>query len=207
MPALEKEEEYDHRSQLGSAIKKAVENDRKKYTATGVKKEGILPITAAPPHALGRLFDEIFTESTKATLEMTRLLPLSESETRKAVDQLAKDIGKFTGDVNKAPTFLNQYCSGIYRYSLSVAHCTYLLAQCMSGEAKSWFEMNLRQVSHLEGTSAEAKTRRIETLLISFKDQYMGVTQIQMWKRDLEGTKLLSERHQVPLWCFCVPHQ
>lgn len=188
IPPLECDDEYDHKARLDAAIKKTIVQDRQYYNTVKREQE----ITVFSSNALGRIFSELFTPATRTTLEMTKLPPLSPAETIKAVDKLAKDIGKFNGDVNKAPTFLHQLCSGIYRYSLSVQHSTYLLAQCVIGEAKSWFEMNVQNVSRLESNTTDEQTRRVETLLLLFKEQYMGLSQINMWKRELEGTKLTS---------------
>jgi hypothetical protein len=190
-PKLEKVDlKYDHTQELYKKIKNIVREER------GEDKMTAFPPTTAPTSnndsVLGRVLNELFTPSARRTLELTRLpRPTSLSDIAKATSQLALDVGKFDGDVSVAPRWLHEYCRGVYRYSFDVPNCLYVITKCFVGEAKAWLDQMLDKVSLLDDATG-SQTRSIEALLLLFKQQYMGQTQISMWKRQLQGTKLMS---------------
>ena len=185
-PPLEKD--YDHKEELNKAILNKVKKERDSVRDS--KQVNELPDHSG--HILGSILDELFNPNARAMLDITRLPPASTYETAKQVERLVKDLGKFDGNVNKAPTWLHDYCRGVYRNNLGLSDCIHVLTQCFSKEAKAWLEQNIGKISQLASSSEQHRTRMIETLLVLYKEQYMGFSQVNMWKRQLDGTKVTS---------------
>jgi hypothetical protein len=191
LPKLEKvDTTYNHTQEMYNKIKNIVreERDEEKFKDATQRSARVQNSESV----LGRILNELFTPSARRTLDLTRLpKPTSLSDITKATAQLVLDVGKFDGDVSVAPRWLHEYCRGVYRYSFDVPNCLYVLTKCFIGEAKAWLDQMLDKVSLLDDAS-DSHTRSIEALLLLFKQQYMGQTQISMWKRQLAGTKLTS---------------
>jgi hypothetical protein len=191
LPKLEKvEEKFDHTQEMYNKIKNLVREEREGVPA--MPTLSVIKNTAQTHDVLGRVLNELFTPSARRTLELTRLPKLTSStEITRATTQLVTDVGKFDGDVSVAPRWLHEYCRGVYRYSFDVPNCLYVITKCFIGEAKAWLDQMLDKVSLLH-ESTDTSTRPIEALLLLYKQQYMGQTQISMWKKQLAGTKLTS---------------
>jgi hypothetical protein len=190
-PKLEKVDPiYNHTQEMYNKIKNIVREERgedKLHAPTSSSTS-----TPGTNSVLGRILNELFTPSARRTLDLTKLpKPTSLSDITKATSQLVLDVGKFDGDVSVAPRWLHEYCRGVYRYSFDVPNSLYVITKCFIGEAKAWLDQMLDKVSLLDESSG-SHTRSIEALLLLFKQQYMGQTQISMWKRQLAGTKLTS---------------
>jgi hypothetical protein len=198
IPKLEKvEKNYNHEQEMFAKIRNLVREERQgniQNTNTPVpsKTSNESRDSNMSENVLGRVLNELFTPSARRTLEMTKLpKPTSMTEIAKSAAQLVTDLGKFDGDVSNAPRWIHEYCRGVYRYSFDVPNCIYIITKCFIGEAKAWVDQILDKVSLLH-ESSDTATRPIEALLLQFKQQYMGQTQISMWKRQLVGTKLTS---------------
>jgi hypothetical protein len=106
----------------------------------------------------------------------------SERDLMKAVSESAIQLKTFSGDRNKAPRWLSDYCAQVYRYMFQQHHCIDLLSRCFVSEAKTWLETNLYLVAVVD--------RPIEALVIKFKDHFMGHAQQVKWRTFLQTTKL-----------------
>jgi hypothetical protein len=199
IPKLEKlDENYNHTQEMYDKIKNLVREERESVGNTRPSQTSvsiaanITPAASNNESVLGRVLNELFTPSARRTLDLTRLAkPTSMTEITRSASQLVTDVGKFDGDVSTAPRWLHEYCRGVYRYSFDVPNCLYIITKCFIGEAKAWLDQILDKVSLLND-STDTSTRPIEALLLQFKQQYMGQTQISMWKKQLAGTKLTS---------------
>jgi hypothetical protein len=139
---------------------------------------------------LGAVIGELFSTSQYQTLRLCRApTAYSSSQLEKAVNDTITRIGKFGGDVNNAPTWLNAFCTNVYRYKFEVHHCMTILQQCFISEAKAWLEANLPLVANLSSSEASS-VKPIEAILLKFKNQYMGATQIKLFRRKLQTSKL-----------------
>ena len=190
-PKLEKVDvNYNHRQEMFDKIKQTVREERQAATTTTTPKN--VSVATSSDCVLGRVLHDLFTPSARRTLEMTKLpKPTSSSEIARSANQLVADVGKFDGDVSVAPRWLHEFCSGIHRYGFDVPNSLYIITKCFIGEAKAWLDQMLDKVSLL-AESEDTATRPIEGLLILFKQQYMGPSQISMWKKQLGATKLTS---------------
>ncbi len=138
---------------------------------------------------LGAVIGELFNVSQYQTLRLCRApTQYTASQLEKAVNDTIARLGKFGGDINIAPTWLNSFCTNVYRYKFQVHHCITILQQCFINEAKTWLDSNLPAISHLASSNSEVKP--IEALLLKFKRIYMGATQIGIFRRRLQTSKL-----------------
>jgi hypothetical protein len=194
IPKLEKvEQSYNHEKEMFAKIQNIVREERQGVTNTSsLSQTSKTDNTNLDGHVLGKVLNELFTPSARRTLDMTKLpKPTTTTEIAKSAAQLVADLGKFDGDVSVAPRWIHEYCRGVYRYSFDVPNCIYIITKCFVGEAKAWVDQILDKVSLLHDSS-DTVTRPIEALLLQYKQQYMGQTQVSMWKRQLAGTKLTS---------------
>lgn len=182
-PPLEKE--YDHESELKRAAAAAVkrENDKKEGAATG--------ITADDAGELGSVMMEVFTEAGRAAVKLTRgeLVKYTVSDTARAVESTLRQCGTFDGDVKRAPQWLRVFCTCVYTHRFKQHECLRVMTLAFTKEAKSWYDSNLSEVSLL-AEKEPTKMRVVEVLLLRFKKQYMGPTQIRMYREQIRSTKL-----------------
>lgn len=184
MPSLEfsspstPNKQYDHEKEIKNRILSAVKRERNLVSSIspGLEEECVL----------GEVLNLLFNEGARLTMKLSRVSVTY--TTREYITCTANTVtllGLFTGDTNKAPQWLNDFCAAVYRHRFKTEHCIQILQQCLKKEAASWFNSNLQEVSLLPGN-----TRPIEALLIRFKQQYMGPTQMKLFRRQLQSTKL-----------------
>ena len=160
----------------------AVKNEKHSKQSDVEKKD-------ADDSVLGAVIGELFNASQYQTLRLCRApTAYTSSQLEKAVTDTINRLGKFGGDINIAPTWLNSFCTNVYRYRFEVHHCITILQQCFINEAKSWLDANLPLVSHLAADNSSVKP--IEAILLKFKNIYMGPTQIRNFRRKLQTSKL-----------------
>ncbi len=176
---------YDHEAEVKKAMTASVkkENEERRAAKTG--------ITADDAGELGSVMMEVFTEAGRAAVKLSRgsVEKYTVSETTRAIDSAARQCGLFDGDVKKAPMWLRTLCTQIYTHRFKQPECIRLLMQLFSKEARAWFDASFAEVSLLANDSF-THMRVVETLLLRFKKQYMGPTQIRMYRDQIRSTRL-----------------
>jgi hypothetical protein len=183
MPTLEfssptSNKQYNHEDEIKDRILSAVKKERNQVSSTSsvLDEECVL----------GEVINILFNEGTRLTMKLSRVsVTYTTREYITCTANTVSLLGSFTGDTHKAPQWLNDFCAAVYRHRFKTEHCIQILQQCLKKEAASWFNSNLQEVSLLPGN-----TRPIEALLIRFKQQYMGPTQMKLFRRQLQSTKL-----------------
>ena len=72
----------------------------------------------------------------------------------------------------------------VYRHRFQQSDCVVVLTSCFVKEARAWLDSNLSAVALLPNS------RPIELLIMRFKKQYMGPTQIKQFRNQIMSTKL-----------------
>jgi hypothetical protein len=184
MPALEfsspstPNKQYNHENEIKDRILSAVKKERNQVSSTSsvLDEECVL----------GEVLNILFNEGARLTMKLSRVsVTYTTREYITCTANTVSLLGSFTGETHKAPQWLNDFCAAVYRHRFKTEHCIQILQQCLKKEAASWFNSNLQEVSVLPG-----QTRPIEALLIRFKQQYMGPTQMKLFRRQLQATKL-----------------
>lgn len=133
---------------------------------------------------LGKVLTTIFRPAAIMRMKMVRTeQTFTARELQKTADATITTLGKFTGDKDKAPRWIHEYCSQVYRYDYPRAICFDILVRCFTNEAKSWLDMNLTQVSHLAD-------KQLEQLILLFVTYFMGNNQRDKWRIALSSLKL-----------------
>ena len=141
MPTLEfssptSNKQYNHEDEIKNRILNAVKKERNQ-TPSVLEEECVL----------GEVINLLFNEGARLTMKLSRVSVTY--TTREYITCTANTVtllGSFTGDTNKAPQWLNDFCAAVYRHRFKTEHCIQILQQCLKKEAASWFNSNLQEV-------------------------------------------------------------
>jgi len=183
LPVLENVLTYDHTAEVRKAINAQVKTERD--DSVTVKSSSSYPPGHDAEEVLSEILDKLFSPGTRLTMKMGRMEGLySIRDMMSAVHTTINSLGKFSGDVSKAPQWLHDFCMAVYRYRFQTPHCITILHGTLLKEAKAWFEAKLARVSVLPNA------RVIEAVLLGFKEQYMNVQHLKEFRNQLHGTKM-----------------
>jgi hypothetical protein len=137
---------------------------------------------------LGDVLGHVFTSSARGILRYGKVnMNYTARDRMAAVRETVAYLGKFGGEVMKAPTYLTQLCTQVQKYDLTVGECIQVLQQTFINEAKAWLDSNLPEVC----TLPEDK-KPMQLLMHRYMHQWMGPTTTRQFKAQLRNTKLTS---------------
>ena len=178
-------------SSIPSLEKENIISENKRVLHETVQKMSEMNYSASS--VLGKVIQVIFTADAVASMECLKMQHATHSEKQKAVKDMISTVGQFSGDTAKAPAWLHAYCRAVFRFSLEINDCLYVLTACFKSEAYAWLDQNMAKVTISAQESNNSKVNILEALLLMFKEQYMSFTQVNMWRKQLDGTKMTSE--------------
>jgi len=137
---------------------------------------------------LGDTVINSFSEEIQSTMSLTRVKRrLPRKDLDKALDRVSKSITSFKGDVEKAPTFLYEYCLAVQRYNFEVGDALELMRTHMKGEALEWFLQVTKTVKGMDPNDV------MPQVIALFRAQYMNEVHIENLRSDLRAVSLSME--------------
>ena len=165
----------------------------RKYSTQWIKDELVSasrkPEAAGEGEVLGTVLRALFDPDTINMMAMGRVstLPVSAKDKLSVVEAVVKGLGPFKGDTVKAPMWLYEYCAAVYKHRLETAEAYNVLDTCLKDAASAWFKSNMREIAR---DVSVPPNRRVEKLLLKFKDTYMSREMVRELKRSITNLRL-----------------